>query len=334
MSGRRQFGSVRKLPSGRWQARYRLPGGQRVAAPTHFASKGDASRWLASVEAGLAKGGWIDPAAGKVRLSEFADEWLQGRVNISKRTREIYALQLRLHILPAVGEDVRPLGDVPLASLTPALIRSWYAALATSRSPSTAAKAYVRLRQMLSQAVDDDRLPRNPCRLDRGGAERHTEQRFATMAELYELAAAVPERYRALVLTAGFTGLRQGELFALRRGDLDLRVGTVTVRRKRLRLASGEVIEDAPKSDAGRRTVALPAPLVTELERHLGQFAGAAVEGYVFTTPEGLPIERNTSATGSGCLRHGKRVSSGSGGTTFGTLPGPSLPALGPPQRS
>lgn len=87
MSGRRQFGSVRKLPSGRWQARYRLPGGQRVAAPTHFANKGDASRWLASVEAGLARGGWIDPAGGKVRLSEFADEWLRGRVNISKRTR-------------------------------------------------------------------------------------------------------------------------------------------------------------------------------------------------------------------------------------------------------
>ena len=67
----------------------------------------------------------------------------------------------------------------------------------------------------------------------------------------------------------------------------------VTVRRKRLRLASGEVIEDAPKSDAGRRTVALPAPLVTELEHHLRRFARPVLDAYVFTTPEGFPIERN-----------------------------------------
>ncbi len=94
------------------------------------------------------------------------------------------------------------------------------------------------------------------------------------------------------MLTAGLAGLRQGELFALRRGDMDLRRGTVTVRRKRLRLASGEVIEDNPKSDAGRRTVALPEPLVTELEQHLLEFVAPRVDAYVFTSPEGQPVER------------------------------------------
>lgn len=113
------------------------------------------------------------------------------------------------------------------------------------------------------------------------------------MTQLYALAAVVPARYRVLVLMAGLTGLRQGELFALRRGDIDLRLGTVTVRRKRLRLASGTVIEDSPKRDAGRRTVALPSPLVTELDRHLGRFAAPGRDAYVFTASEGLPIERN-----------------------------------------
>ena len=74
-------------------------------------------------------------------------------------------------------------------------------------------------------------------------------------------AAAVPDRYRVLVLTAGLGGLRQGELFALRRADVDLLHACVAVRRKRLLLASGEVIENSPKSEAGRRRVAPPKPL-------------------------------------------------------------------------
>lgn len=229
-------------------------------------------------------------------LADFAVEWLrwcQGKVQIAPRTREIYASQLRLHILPGVGEGLRPLGEVPLASLTPELIRAWYAALAKHRSPSVAAKAYVRLRQILGQAVDDDRLPKNPCRVRGGGAERHREQRFASLVELYQLADVMPRRYRALVLTAGLAGLRQGELFGLRRGDVDLGRGVVSVRRKRLRLASGEVIEDSPKSDAGTRTVALPAPLVVELKQHLLEFAAPGPDAYVFTSSTGDPVERS-----------------------------------------
>lgn len=132
-----------------------------------------------------------------------------------------------------------------------------------------AAKAYTRLRQILTAAVDDDRIVKNPCRIERGGVEHHPEQRFATMAELGFLAGAVPDCYRALVLTAGLAGLREGELFALRWSDVDLVDSVIAVRRKRLRLASGEVIEDDPKSRAGRRKVVIPAMLVTELKRHL-----------------------------------------------------------------
>ena len=136
-------------------------------------------------------------------------------------------------------------------------------------------------------------LAKNPCRIAGGGSERHPEQRFASLAELYDLAAAVPGRYRALVLTAGLGGLRQGELFALRRADVDLPGSRVVVRRKRLRLASGEVIEGTPKSEAGKRTVALPAPLVVELGEHLRRFGRAGADAYVFTSAAGEPIERS-----------------------------------------
>lgn len=291
MSRRRQFGNVRRLSSGRWQARYEVEGGRSIAAPTSFATKADAARWLAGVETDQAKGAWVDPLAGRVSLDAYAWAWLRGHARLAKRTREIYEAQLRLHVLPVIAPGVPALGTVDLTDLTPELVRQWYAALVERHSPSVAAKAYVRLRQVLTVAVNDDRIAKNPCRVERGGVEHHPEQRFATMAELAALADAVPDRYRALVLAAGLGGLRQGELFALRWDDIDLGAASIAVRRKRLRLASGEVIEDDPKSRAGRRTVALPAVLVAELERHRARYGREA--DYVFTSEEGTPLERS-----------------------------------------
>ena len=103
----------------------------------------------------------------------------------------------------------------------------------------------------------------------------------------------MPERYRAMILTAGLAGLRQGELLALRRSDVDLRAGVIHVRRKRQQLDSGEIIESEPKSEAGKRTVALPDPLVDELRSHLAGFVDKGAEAYVFTSSDGQPFERN-----------------------------------------
>jgi integrase len=71
------------------------------------------------------------------------------------------------------------------------------------------------------------------------------------------------------------------------------RAALLHVRRKRQQLNSGEVIEGPPKSEAGKRTVALPEPLVEALRDHLRRFAERGDEAYVFTSPEGEPIDRN-----------------------------------------
>ena len=293
MTRRRDFGAIRRLPSGRWQVRYQLPSGERLPAPRTFSTKAEATRWLAATETDRTRGLWMDPRGGAVLLEDYAWAWLDSRARIAPRTREIYQSQIANHILPEIDPAVPALGPINLADLTAELVRAWYGALVRTRSESTAAKAYTRLRQILSQAVDDDRLARNPCRIDGGGAEHHPEQRYATLAELFALADAVPDRYRSLVLTAGLAGLRQGELFALRRRDVDLLRATITVRRKRLRLASGDVVEGGPKSEAGRRVVALPGQLVAELESHLASYGQPGPEGYVFTTPSDVPLERS-----------------------------------------
>lgn len=291
--GRTSTGTIRKLPSGRYQVRYWGIDGLRHTARQTFATKRGANLWLASATLDAAAGMWTDPRAFQVTLREYADAWLRGRVGLARRTQEIYAEQLRLHILPPISPDVPALGAVAIVDLSPVLVRAWYGALEQARGHSVTAKAYVRLRQILRHAVDDDLLVKNPCRIERGGVEHHVEQRFLSIAELYDVAGAVPGRYRAYVLLAGLGGLRQGELAALRRSDLDLTEGNVIVRRKRLRLGSGEVVEDGPKSAAGRRSVALPGPVVTELHQHLERYGVDGDDKYVFTTDGGGPVDRN-----------------------------------------
>ena len=185
MARRRQFGNVRKLPSGRWQARYKVEGGRSITAPRSFATKAEASHWLTAVEIDRAKGSWVDPQAGRTALDAYAWGWLSGHARLAKRTREIYEAQLRLHILPTIDPAVPALGTVALADLTLALVRQWYAALVARRSASVAAKAYTRLRQVLTAAVNDDLIAKNPCRIQRGPRRHGRGGRSASARACY-----------------------------------------------------------------------------------------------------------------------------------------------------
>ncbi|MHB1498033.1 MAG: hypothetical protein ACYCXN_08995, partial [Acidimicrobiales bacterium] len=80
-SARRHFGSVRKLPSGRYQAGYHNLGERHFALGT-FATKADALAWLSTVEADIHRGQWVDPGAGRVTFGNYADTWLAQRYEL------------------------------------------------------------------------------------------------------------------------------------------------------------------------------------------------------------------------------------------------------------
>ena len=98
---RRHFGTVRKLPSGRWQARYRDGSGHLVSAPGTFATKGDAYRFLATVEADLARGQYLDPRAARLTIADWANEWLKrpGKksASVARDRQGLEALMPMLH---------------------------------------------------------------------------------------------------------------------------------------------------------------------------------------------------------------------------------------------
>ena len=289
MSRRRQpWGSVRRLPSGRFQVRYRVDGVTH-AAPRTFATKRAADAFLAETRVAIDRGTWVDPVAGRITLRDYSSRWLAERVQLRPRSKELYEGLLRLHLLPV-------LGDHALVDLTPARVRAWHAAHlnAGTRGPSTTAKAYRLLRTMLGTAVEDGILMRNPCILKGAGTERPPERPVATIEQVYALADAIEPQFRAVVLTATFTGLRLGELIGLRRRNLDLLHATVRVVEQIQELADGTRYVGPPKSDAGVRTVAIPKVLVPELEAHLARYSAPGPDGLVFPGTQHQPMRRGT----------------------------------------
>ena len=80
--GRRRFGAIRRLPSGRYQVRYRTADGRYVTAPTTFDTKADAGRYLSKIETDMLRGEWADPRLGRTTFGEWADRWLDSTVNL------------------------------------------------------------------------------------------------------------------------------------------------------------------------------------------------------------------------------------------------------------
>jgi integrase len=284
---RRYFGTVRRLPSGRYQARYRGLDAVMRPAPNTFATKADANAWLVDKEAELRRGEWFDPDAGAELLDEYARRWITERPNLRPRTVALYGSLYRLHLSPGLGR-------LGLADITSARVRTWRAArLDAGVGPVTVAKAYRLLHAMLGTAVDDGLIRRNPCRIKGASTERTPEREPATLDQVFALAAAMEPRYKAVVLLAAFASLRWGELMGLHRSDLDLKQQTVRVVRAVQELGAKQIV-GRPKSDAGVRTVTFPRFIVPELEWHLRVFAEDGDEGRVFIGPKGAtPLRSN-----------------------------------------
>lgn len=282
---RRRFGNVRQLRSGRYQVRYTGPDGLIHLAPRTFETKTDALVWL-DVKAGeIAKGEWFDPDAGRVPLGEYAEQWIAERP-LSRRTVEKYERLLRLHIEPE-------LGSVELVDLSPARVRAWRAGLLDADvGRSTVAQAYRLLRAVMNTALDDELIRgRNPCRIKGADKEHAAERPTASVEQVYAIAEAIKPSLRAAVLTAALTGLRWGELMALRRRHIDLDGGFVEVRGALVEDGQ-KLVVDKTKSEAGVRVVGLPAVIVPDLRAHLDRWSEPGPNGRVFVGPKGATPRR------------------------------------------
>jgi integrase len=304
----RTFGSLRRLASGRYQARYTGPSGERVAAPTTFTARIDAEAWLAAERRRVEEPeAWHSPKARLEMarreaeanrlptLRDYAELWIDQRRNskgdpLRPLTRDKYRTSLRVHIYPTLGE-------LPLDQITRTVVRSWYDKLDTG--PTARAQAYSTLRTILNTAVlDDELLVRNPAYIRGAGVSGSRKRlRPASLDELEVMVDAMPDRRRLLLLLATWCALRSGELRELRRSDIELgrdehgeAFGWVHVRRAMALARTGDtergrrtaVVVGPPKTDAGMRTVSIPATLLPAVREHLLRHAAPGEDGLLF----------------------------------------------------
>ncbi len=274
-------GSIRKLPSGRWQVRYTAPDGVRRSAPRPFLTKRDANAWLARTVADISRGQWT--AAGSqgavaVSFSDYSAKWLKHRKvkgrPLADRTRSTYRDILDRFLLPTFGKRA-------VHTITREQVEAWYDYTAQGL-PTTRARSYALLRTILGSAVADGYLPTNPAQIrGAGSVERQHPVRPATLDELQALTDAMPARYRLLVQLSAWCALRFGEVTELRRSDVDTAEGVLRIRRAVV-LVDGQFVVKSPKSSAGVRDVAIPPHLLPMVREHLLAHTAPGPNGLLF----------------------------------------------------
>lgn len=137
----------------RWRARYFDPDGQERART--FARKADAERFLAGVESDKSRGLYVDPAAGRLTVKEYATAWRAFQVH-RPTTAAAFESHLRIHVLPSLGHR-------PMAAITRSEVQGWVKSRSEVLAPSTTTLVYSLLRMIFRAAVADRVLAVSPC---------------------------------------------------------------------------------------------------------------------------------------------------------------------------
>ena len=270
--------------------------GRRKQLKKTFRTRAEAVNWRTKTLHELNTGAYIE--AAKDALDVYLSNWLITiRPTVKPATYERYRQIVSGHLIPV-------LGAVPLAKLSPVHIQQLYASkLAEGLSPSTVSIYYQVLHRALEQAVKWQMLYRNPC--DGVDAPRPVDMEMKTWnAEQVRafLVGSSEDSLCALWRLAVTTGMRRGEMLALRWADVDLDRGEIYVRRTLTRGEHGLMFGE-PKSAKGKRSIAITQSSVAELQKHCRRQAERRLQVGPLWDDTDLVFER-----GNGRVLHGNVV--------------------------
>ncbi|MCB0911451.1 MAG: tyrosine-type recombinase/integrase [Propionibacteriaceae bacterium] len=256
------------------------------------------------VEQDVYRGTWVPPqpkakrgAAARPKVLTFdtyAEQCIESRATRTRKpiratTAALYRKLLRLELSPAFGR-------LPLEAITPADVKAWHVGSVAKGHPTQTGNAYLLLKSVFVDAVDEGLVSVTPCRLKGAGKpERAREVEALTAAEISAYLEAVPEHYRAALAIAVWCGLRSGEVRGLRVRDVDAATGLVQIRQAVSRIPGEGVIMSRPKTRAGERHVFLPPHIRPMVRAHLAALPVRGRDALVFTARDGQsPLNAST----------------------------------------
>jgi len=282
-------GSIRSKPraDGRWEGRYHVEvGGVWKRRSVFGRTKAEAAKKLR--DALSARDAGAHPAPAKETVSTFLDTWLEGtRSSLRPRTYVSYSQIVRDHLKPTLGR-------IPLARLQPHQVQQLYSHLISSgRAPKTVRNVHVTLHRALAQAQRWRLVPTNVADLiDPPRLSRREMKALSPEQARQVLDVARDDDLAALWTVALTTGLRQGELLALRWPDVDLDRRSLRVVASLIRVVGQAPQLVEPKSRRSRRQVELSRAAVDALRKHRAKDPSI---GFVFARPDGRPLSVTTT---------------------------------------
>ncbi len=238
----------------------------------------------------MSRGQFIDPTAGKTTFKQYADRWVkahQGELNSSQAAER----RLRLHAYPYIGS--RPLGSFKREP-----IRDWLGDLKWALPTESHRRIVVAtVSAVLSAAVDDDLLTRNPCRARSVQVPKASSPRVRPWSseQVFAVRAALPGRYQLSVDVGGGCGLRQGEIFGLSEDEVDDVTGWLNISHQIKRIR-GEFVFAPPKGGKAR-AVPLAAYVSSAIRAHVAIFPPVTVT-LPWRTPDGEPVTKRLYLSG------------------------------------
>lgn len=279
--------SIKKTENGTYRVSWREPTGRQRSK--FFKLMREAKAFKASLETDIVQRNYVDPSAGdRVRFRVHAARWLAGRT-VERATAARDESLMRVHVLPRWG-------DWPLSKIDHMSVQEWVAQLGGQLAPATVRECYRVLALVLGTAVQARLLTRNPCDGIRLPPRRKQDAGLTLTREEVagKLLPEIPDRYRTLVATAAFTGLRWGECAGLYWEAVDLDARRLRVVRVLVEVSGQISVKPYPKSRAGRRSVPIPAAVVELLAEHRQTFPSPEL---VFVNSVGGPVGRTSFRT-------------------------------------
>ena len=280
MAAKRGLGSIRKLPSGRYQVRYTDPNGVRRTARTTFKAKSQAEFELTNIRNAVESGTWhVDetPQAGdldpkSVTLSQLAKYWRSQQVNAKGQPLSPNTLREYERL---IDKTLEKLATKPIRAITRQNIETWRAP-ELKRAPNQTSKAYKHLKTLMTWAHKRAWIATNPCDIERAAAYTPSEPEAPDTRQVQIMLENSPAPFRAILALAAYGGLRKGEILELRRKDIEtVKDGAeywirVNVSRGVI-WDQGKAIVRKPKTEAGIRSLLLPLAVSDLINTHLKQ---------------------------------------------------------------